>query len=760
MAVLVTGQPGEGTDELSTGSLWRMKTRFLAALALSLALTFNARAVTNSWTDGSGKWETTNDWSAGAPSSANAANLITNISTKTVTIDSTTTTNAGGSTMTISNLTVSAPVNSTNTLSLNNAGMVTPLDLLNSLTIASGGALLMTNSVLRVDGVSGGSFAIDGTVVLNSGTIIMTNVQMAVGSSGVGQMTVNSGTVQARNVIVGEHFGSVGTLTMPGGTMLVSSNLLVGSLSNVFASVNIFGGLLFVTNATHTAVTELRYGSLTIFTASVFSTDSLIITNPSGSFINNGGTFNITGQAQVDQGTQTFASGITQVSSNFVIGSTANSTGTVIVTGTLVVKDGTLDIGNNGTVASGGGVGRMIISNGTLLVSRIVLGNSAGAQCDLLLEDGGVISDGGCPSGNCQIVINSLGFGDIGGTVDACNTPMSLGVTGPSDCTVSGNANESYQSLYVGDTDVGTLTMAGGVLNICQQFIVGNQGPPFEVTPSVGAVWINGGQLTITNPSIDSIIGNSGVGQMTISNGTVTAATVVVGNNTSNPGTLTVAGGVTTILSNLTVGDCGFGNVGVVTVAGGNLFVTNAAHNATLVVGNGTLTLNSGLLQADKIVMTNACAHFARTGGVLNYGSAVLDPTRDDDGDGIPNGYEQAHGLDPLNAADANLDNDGDGFSNLQEYLAGTDPNNPQSSPLHITAIGRENNNIRVTWSTFAGTTNALQVTDGGSGGNYSAGGFANIFTVNPVVGSTTNYLDVGAATSFPARYYRIRLVP
>jgi hypothetical protein len=36
----------------------------------------------------------------------------------------------------------------------------------------------------------------------------------------------------------------------------------------------------------------------------------------------------------------------------------------------------------------------------------------------------------------------------------------------------------------------------------------------------------------------------------------------------------------------------------------------------------------------------------------------------------------------------------------------------------------------------------------------------AVIFTATNTVGTTTNYLDVGAATNVPAFYYRVRLVP
>lgn len=51
----------------------------------------------------------------------------------------------------------------------------------------------------------------------------------------------------------------------------------------------------------------------------------------------------------------------------------------------------------------------------------------------------------------------------------------------------------------------------------------------------------------------------------------------------------------------------------------------------------------------------------------------------DDDGDGILDEWELAHGLDPNDPTDAPLDFDGDGLNNLDEYLLGTNPTNPDS---------------------------------------------------------------------------------
>jgi hypothetical protein len=83
----------------------------------------------------------------------------------------------------------------------------------------------------------------------------------------------------------------------------------------------------------------------------------------------------------------------------------------------------------------------------------------------------------------------------------------------------------------------------------------------------------------------------------------------------------------------------------------------------------------------------------------------------DSDGDGIPNDYEVANGLNPKKASDAALDPDGDGLTNLQEYLAGTDPRSAASA-FRITNVQPSGDDFLVTFSTVLGKRYQVQQTD------------------------------------------------
>jgi hypothetical protein len=111
------------------------------------------------------------------------------------------------------------------------------------------------------------------------------------------------------------------------------------------------------------------------------------------------------------------------------------------------------------------------------------------------------------------------------------------------------------------------------------------------------------------------------------------------------------------------------------------------SHDLDSIPWNGFDTFNDGTV--GSFTGNFLVAHVTRTNLVVvertaasTWGSAfaknisVFNPNADNDGDGVPSGWESQHGFDPFNPADAQQDADGDGRSNLAEYTAGTDPRN------------------------------------------------------------------------------------
>jgi HYR domain len=81
---------------------------------------------------------------------------------------------------------------------------------------------------------------------------------------------------------------------------------------------------------------------------------------------------------------------------------------------------------------------------------------------------------------------------------------------------------------------------------------------------------------------------------------------------------------------------------------------------------------------------------------------------------------------------------------------------------FRILCIAVQDDDILLTWLMPLGFTGIVQATSGDGSGGYS-NSFSDVSAPIYVPGSgiiTTNYLDTGVVTNFPARYYRVRLVP
>ncbi|MBD0823176.1 polysaccharide lyase [Aestuariibaculum marinum] len=71
---------------------------------------------------------------------------------------------------------------------------------------------------------------------------------------------------------------------------------------------------------------------------------------------------------------------------------------------------------------------------------------------------------------------------------------------------------------------------------------------------------------------------------------------------------------------------------------------------------------------------TGILKDIAEVGGYPNLTFKATDVEKDSDNDGMPDTWENRHGLNPNNANDAAQDKDGDGYTNIEEFLNGTNP--------------------------------------------------------------------------------------
>src|SRR3989442_6279330 len=103
---------------------------------------------------------------------------------------------------------------------------------------------------------------------------------------------------------------------------------------------------------------------------------------------------------------------------------------------------------------------------------------------------------------------------------------------------------------------------------------------------------MSGGKLTATNDLNTMAVGLEGQGQLTSSNGTVRARTLILGTDV--------------------------GGLGALTVAGGTALVNNVTGNAPIDVRRGTFNLRGGLVTTDSLVLTNATGLMTHSAGMIN----------------------------------------------------------------------------------------------------------------------------------------------
>jgi hypothetical protein len=183
---------------------------------------------------------------------------------------------------------------------------------------------------------------------------------------------------------------------------------------------------------------------------------------------------------------------------------------------------------------------------------------------------------------------------------------------------------------------------------------------------------------------------------------------------------------------------------------------TGLLPNANLLLGGSgaartiLLTPLSGSTGDTTITITVTDANGAAAG--TSFLLSVTPPP-DTDGDGMPDAYELAHGLDPGDANDAESDIDGDGFDSFAEFRAGTDPNDPASAIaiIDIAAVGLD---IIVTFSSIAGRSYRVLANT-----VFPTGTWTPIADNVPGTGGPIGVSHPGAATTARAAY-QVEVVP
>ena len=712
----------------------------------------------------------------------------------------------------------------------------------NSLVISNGGQVLGYVGYCYLGGMSSSSnnsalVTGSGSVWNNSGNYL----GIGIGSGGNSLVISNGGRMVSTDAVVGGPTqprntnntvcivgaGSVWTNTagLTFGNSGPSNRLVIADGGKLLSYGGTVGSSLSSSNSVFVTGSGSVWSNGSDFWLGYDGAGNTLIISNGGQLINNGGTVGFNSSSSSNSVAVSGTGSVWNSGTNLYLGTSGPRNSLVISNGgrvangycyvgynstsgnnsVLVSGNGSV-WSNNGTLTfgySGAGNTLVIANAGGVVNSNCYVGYNNGNNSVLVNGSGSVWSNNGTLTigywgwNNNLIITNSGQVIDSYGRVGELSSSIKVVVTGAS--SLWSNRND----LYIGVAGTGnSLVISAGGQVINRYGYVGysyNAARNNSVlVTGAGSVWSNGYDLYIGDggPGSSLVISNgaqvanrtgyvgynSGTNSVRAVDGGVWqgAALVVGGSGSSN--SLIVAGG-TVFATNLVIGAASPSCDNWVQLDSGSVYVTNATGDAVLEVRNGSLILNGGTLQVDVLVMTNACGLIVPQGGTFVYRQLVLDPNLSALGDGIPNGWKQQYGFDPLDPIVASADTDGDGFSNLQKYLAGFNPTNAAAC-LHVISVATSGTNITVTYLGASGDTNyvsgiqsrtnVLDFTTGDASGNYTNGGWqdtgqTNILGVGISVtggegtglGTVTNMTDVGGVTSSTTRYYRVRvLVP
>lgn len=544
-----------------------------------------AFAAPNTYTNiSSGKWESSSGWSAGAPAATNSI-YITNpppATPITVTIDATTAASFSN-TMTVADLTISAPTNAfTNTLFLNNAGISTPLHVISNLFVRPGGALIISNSALKVDnGTTPTTDDLGSEVEFNGGPVLAFNSTIDtshamyttvggsfVGNVGTGSLSMSNCTFTPHNFYVGYLFD--GTASFVNCSNVFGYGLAMGGTALSVATMSVRGGSWIATNTysgPNSPVINLGVngtGNLTISNASCQLGATAIGVSGNGSLAvqsnvtitlgktflgladpHSRGTLSIDGgqvsmpELHIVQGTGTVnvAKGTLTVPV-VSIGETNTANGKLNITGGATLISSSLTARSNSLFSPSISVtgGALFVTNAAHSATTTMNGGSLNLGAGVFTTDHLIITNGGTVTaisnfllGTTVGVTNTLALSG-GGTLILTNATLGLGNDGTTNGAGTGIASIANASVRVTTLNLGSTAGGLGLLTLQSNSALHVESNLTVVSSSLAvtsSITFNGGSFIASNGVTQ--IGSSGSGLLTIAGGNHTFRKITLG---------------------------------------------------------------------------------------------------------------------------------------------------------------------------------------------------------------------------------------